>query len=159
MGLDITAHERVRLVRERDDGGEDDCIRLVQDVGRDDRRDGLADGFYAYEGKTISFRAGSYSGYNRWRSHLARMLGTTDRDIWRENKPGPFVELIHFSDCEGFIGPLTSAKLARDFFEWKDRAVAFADALGAERDWWLELYHRWQDAFGLASAGGVVDFH
>ena len=34
----------------------------------------------------------------------------------------PFVELLNFSDCEGFIGPKTSAKLHADFLEWDEKA-------------------------------------
>lgn len=33
----------------------------------------------------------------------------------------PFLELIHFSDCEGIIGPKTSAKLYKDFEKYRDK--------------------------------------
>jgi hypothetical protein len=66
---------------------------------------------------------------------------------------GPFWELIHFSDCEGTIGPEVSAKLAQDFARYQDQADAHPD----ER--FRDLYATWRTAFEMASQGGAVDFH
>ena len=116
----------------------------------------------------MGFRAGSYSGYNHWREKLAEIAGypsiETDRfgsglkemrhDAGaREAGSGPFYELIWFSDCEGIIGPITSAKLARDFADFQAKADAVED------DYWREKYGKWRQAFEMAAEEGAVDFH
>src|SRR6185503_149712 len=87
-----------------------------------DRLDGRVQGYYLTEDEDFHFRAGSYSGYNHWRTKLCRFaFGLEPQDIWTnpERYAGkPFFELIHFSDAEGAIGPETAAKLARDFQDW-----------------------------------------
>lgn len=169
MGLDITAYEKVTLVRamtvkqanaEDYDPYDRKETLLYLDHPSRTQHDGMTEGAYAYDGETMHFRAGSYGGYNQWRSWLAAMTGTTDQAIWDNPKPGPFVELIHFSDCEGFIGPQTSAKLAKDFEDWADRAVAFSKGLDADDGRWFGAqYDKWANAFHIAAKGGAVKFH
>lgn len=65
---------------------------------------------------------------------------------------GPFWELINFSDCEGIIGPVVSAKLARDFQEYQEKANSQLT------DYDLERYNSWRQAFELAAENGVVRF-
>lgn len=110
-----------------------------------------ADNVYAYE-ERMDFRAGSYSGYNDWRSELAKMVGKTTKEIWDTHAPGPFVELIDFADNEGVIGPAVAAKLAKDFAEHQTQA----DAIGG---WFAVMYRTWRKAFEVAADGGAVDFH
>lgn len=93
-----------------------------------------------------SFRAGSYSGYNAWRRQL-KSLASGD---------GDFAELIDFSDNEGVIGPVVSAKLAADFQRNQARADAY-DGEGVA--WFKKKYHDWRKAFEAASDAGAVDFH
>ncbi len=76
-----------------------DCFR--------DRADGVEEGYYEVAGRerVISL---SYGGYNRWRSELAELIGTTDEVVFKSSdKTIPFYELINFADNEGFIGPKT----------------------------------------------------
>jgi len=143
---------------------------FTDDAG--ERMDGYAPGYYRVRGKRVSFRAGSYSGYNWWRRHLCRMaLGAEPETVWRDTERyqgQPFVELIDFSDCEGCIGPLTSKKLAGDFAAHASRAEAYARKHGPGRTtasgpevvdpWWLEAYRKWQEAFALAADQGFVLF-
>jgi len=122
-------------------------------------------GIYRYD-RFISFHAGSYSGYSRWREQLAEMSG------WESSKfeqygtmvdsfqatacnaeSGPFQELLCFSDCEGVIGTVASIKLANDFREFQIKANTFAD------DWFKVKYGEWRNCFELASKNGAVDFH
>lgn len=163
MGLDITAYESVDFVRPRVDGEEEreGEIYLYSDDHFRDRADGLADGIYQIAGKHLHVRAGSYSGYNEWRDQLARMIGTTaDRVFAGDDKPIDFYELINFSDCEGFIGPKTCAKLAADFAKHHDRAVQHGKSFN-DMDYWIGKYHQWSDAFALAASmgKGIVEFH
>jgi hypothetical protein len=123
MGLDVTAYERVTLLKAEPPGGfeqEDDLeppkgkiLLTVMEAFRA-TADGLVDGLYAWEGRTFGFGCGSYSYYNRWRRGLAELVGTTAKAVWDERRPGPFVELINNADNEGTIGPVTCAKLAKE---------------------------------------------
>lgn len=119
-------------------------------------------------GVTHGFRAGSYTGYSLWRDELARLAGypVAEREQYGEKVPshsrgawnstaGPFFELINFSDCEGTIGTAVSQKLARDFAEFRDRALNF----DSRASYFWERYQEWQRAFELASDGGCVCFH
>lgn len=166
MGLDITAYEKVRLVKamtaeesnalDYDEPGE---TLLYLDHPSRTQHDGMPEGSYAYAGRKMSFRAGSYSGHNWWRSKLAEMTGTTDEALReQETRSGPFVALICFSDCEGFIGPKTSAALASDFEAWRVRAVEFSKTVSKDGAYWLGIYEKWASAFTIASKEGVVAF-
>ena len=116
------------------------------------RTAGLAPGIYSHAG-SYGFRAGSYSGYNEWRDRLAYLAGYYSAEsVWKDKPTGPFVELIDFSDCEGYIGPTVAAKLSQDF-------AAFADKIRDLPDWFRELYGHWRHAFDLAADGGCVVFH
>lgn len=84
-------------------------------------------------------------------------------DIWYDPEAHgdkPFFELICFSDCEGALGAEISAKLARDFAEFEERAEEHAKSLG---EWfgedWIYRYKAWRRAFELASENGAVCFH
>lgn len=134
------------------------------------------------------FRAGSYSGYGSWRRELAELVGVQDLEsFWRTcdamEKQGvtpdlPFWQLLHFSDCEGAIGPVACKALAKDFAEWEERAVEFAKrkyeeemaakGLGdrfpwdenghSDMGWWLNKYREWKKAFEDGVEGWVA-FH
>lgn len=176
MGLDITAHKKVELVETltlkelhaQENKGDEHPLRERRDhtflyqPAFKDQSDGLKEGFYKVEGKDLCFRAGSYSGYNTWRRHLSQMVcGKDPSAVWEgQVHPAAFEELIHFSDCEGFIGPKTSAKLAKDFDEWRSGAKLYAETLDRElAGWFLALYEEWSQAFHLAAETGVVEFH
>ena len=160
MGLDVTAFEIVELVKanptdeEREASEEDHAVRYLYTVRPFTKHaDGLADGLYRVTGRIFHEFSRSYSGYNRWREGLAALIGTTPEDIWNSNPPsGPFLELIHNSDCEGLIGPTTSAKLAKDFADWMPKAEKHLQ--GDPR--WLEGYRELATTFALASGRGAV---
>lgn len=168
MGLDITAASKVDFANRIDDEPEDYDNYLIAYVhsGFPGRADGVpGTGFYRINGESVDFRAGSYSGYNNWRSQLARLVGANDVTVWRTRDDAstralPFYELIDFADNEGVIGPVVSAKLAKHFADWQERAEQFAAELGDESGrWFLEKYADWRKAFELAANGGAVSFH
>jgi hypothetical protein len=111
------------------------------------------------------FRAGSYSGYNWWREQLSKFgLDRTPESVWSNKRlaGSPFVELIDFSDCEGSIGPQTSAKLFDDFLAYEDQVAGWAQHAIPEEDnrsYFVETYADWQRAFELAADFGFVIFH
>lgn len=165
MGLDVTAYERVTMRgpwpqsnAEWNTVEENEEAALYVNPDFPAQADGMKSGRYATSGGTKSVAAGSYSGYNRWREQLAALVGTTPQVVWESPTPGPFVELINFSDCEGVIGPRTSAKLANDFDTWEERAATYGEDL-LDGDWWMTKYREWQAAFKLAANTGAVDFH
>ena len=120
-----------------------------------EQADSMTDGIYRSEGECGGFRAGSYSGYNEWRRQLAEQVGGySDESAFAEavDPPKPFEPLVNFSDCEGVIGPKTSARLAKDFADHQ----AKADEIGG---WFAEQYANWRNAFETAAKGGAVQFH
>ncbi len=164
MGLDVTGYEKVRLIKRMEDfeNPEDayeaanDGDLLVLTHCEFKRARNLAEGIYETLGQVHDFRAGSYSGYNAWREGLAQMAGHgSAQSVWDAASPaGPFVELINFSDCEGFIGPTSSAKLARDFEQFSSAAQEFR----TNRHRWHEHYLEFSKAFSLAAGSGCVEF-
>ena len=93
---------------------------------------------------------GSYSTYGWFR----RALETFSEDC------DYFNELIDFSDCEGVIGSVISKKLYKDFssnqkpFEqWVNQKYSVVDGM-----WLLQIYYKFESAFGIAKDGGAVEF-
>lgn len=68
---------------------------------------------FTFQG-SFDFRAGSYGTYGGWRNWLENIVVI--------EHPEAFAELIHFSDCEGTIGPVVCEKLWRDFARYADEA-------------------------------------
>jgi hypothetical protein len=174
MGLDISYASKVDFENRRDpDDESEDILYLYPNDSLLDQSEGIQSGEYICEGIQDYFRAGSYSGYSSWRRTLANMIGWEIEYLWRnvetlvqrnENLNDvlnendrfsvdiPFIELLHFSDCEGFIGPKTSAKLHEDFLEWDEKAKA------VDQGYFYERYQEWTKAFEVASDGGCVIF-
>lgn len=181
MGLDITAYEGISKLPchfnadgepiDAETGEELDWNTYFQAHINSDfpkQAEGLEhQAVYSFS-RSEGFRAGSYSGYNQWRERLAELAGypaadyakygeTTkrhDAGAWKADE-GPFHALINFSDCEGVIGPVVSAKLAKDFADFQDRADAVMDHDG----YWREKYASWRMAFEMAAKNGAVSFH
>jgi hypothetical protein len=108
------------------------------------------------ETKTHGFRAGSYGGYNAWRTNLAEQFNPQppvpgERYSGEPDPAKPFYELIWFADNEGSIGPVAAADLLADFREHA------ADYRPLYEDW--DTYKDWTLAFALAASGGLVRFH
>ena len=163
MGLDITYYRQATSPTEQQ-------AAALQQFRGDDRRDkaaglgmhcvwinksfpGREEGIPPHEFVAAEcvggFCAGSYTGYGRWRSQLAELVGRQQRS----DSPGPFMELTYFSDCEGVIGPVVSAKLAKDFAMYQPFADSHSD------EWFRKKYAEWRVAFETAADGGFVDFH
>lgn len=176
MGLDITAYSKLELVGKHT---EDWCdlyethvqafaydsfprsFRGIEVVGNRDSF--IEGGCYAFTDgtETHAFRAGSYSGYGRWRNDLAAQFNPApvtfgDRGpCMAEPDPNlPFYELIWFADNEGTIGPEAAADLLADF-----RAHATAYEPGASADYFRDKYTDWTRACELAANSGLISFH
>ena len=179
MGLDISYASKINFEKRRDPDFEEmdqNSVFLYTNDSFLDQSEGIQSGEYISEGVQGSFRAGSYSGYGNWRRTLAKMIGWEIEDLWQhvgtlvqrnENLNDvlnesdelkvdiPFVELLNFSDCEGFIGPKTSSKLHADFLEWDENAKVSDPFKGG---YFYETYQEWTEAFKVASDGGCVIF-
>jgi len=113
------------------------------------------------------FLSRSYGGYNHLRNKLAKLAGYPEEGhfseilkinerhhcwaCWR-GETGPFCEVINFSDCEGTIGASVSAKLAKDFADFQDKADLETD------DNFKQFYSAMRGAFEMASDGGAVRY-
>jgi hypothetical protein len=177
MGLDVAAYRKITKIDCLFDADgepfdpatgdyiDDKYFQAYVNPDFPDRADTLENkAIYSYTDR-YHFRAGAYSYYNRWRDHLAMIagyaLGSYEQygikyssyavSAW-ECESGPFLELIMFSDCEGCIGPATSAKLAKDFADYQDKADAVED------DRWKEQYANFRKSFEMASDQGAVYF-
>lgn len=172
MGLDITAYRGLRKIAVENES-EDDDVQLYINPEFRDQADGIDVESHYAAADSFGFHAGSYIWYGHWREMLAKLAqyepanagsaNNEDDRRWIEQLPhsmgawayddGPFVELICFSDCEGVIGPVTSAKLARDFAEFQPKADEHPD------EHFRRKYADWRKAFEMASDGGAVSFH
>jgi len=125
-------------------------------------------------GESRSVYSWSYSGYPRWRDQLAVLAGielSPDPGGWRglslhafwsecefveatgKTPEYPFWQLIHFSDCDGNLGPAACASLAKDFDDHAEKAADLDDRFRCG-------YDAFREAFGLAAATcGWVEFH
>ena len=164
MGLDIRAFERVTLTKSHpvtDSCWDEEHILIHDPPDFPNSLGGLVPGrCYRPVGKQLGFRAGSYSGYNAWRSLLCVFaLGVEPKEVWNAPKRfegKPFTLLINFSDCEGEIGPKACAILARDFAESRERVRPRLES--AHPGWADVKYDDWQAAFELAADHGLVCF-
>lgn len=160
MGLDIVAISKIEKT------SDEDGYR----IGINDpfERYELEPGFYieSKESSSHHFRAGSYSGYNHWRSILSQSIYNVEpTEVWEnreEYQKRPFYELIWFSDCEGSFGPKISEKLYEDFVSHEERFKKFLEANFDGDNFMIEryfsVYEDFKNGFKLASDGGSLIF-
>jgi len=174
MGLDIFAYSNIMKQPSPDVlkvvgkllASEGEEVIAVSEVT--DRCHDLEEGVYLDTFDTVQhhFRAGSYSGYNRFRNILSKaLLGVEASAVWEdaasfEGRPG--YEMIDFSDCEGIISSSVADKLHQDLVENRE---VFATYLiekentqkdSSEFEWLMEVYDNFIYAFELASENGVI---
>ena len=175
MGLDITAYSKLQVLTPEEIKASERSIGVRVDFGEevitlsDSQikspnnwiRD-MSPGTYYQSPKTeeYSFRAGSYSGYGTYRKMLSEcFLGARPEEVWRNEsvyRGQPFYEQVNFSDCEGFIGPEFSAKLAEDYEEGRDQWYEYLKESGEEIEYYMARYDNWTKAFQVASDDGFV---
>ncbi|QIB75318.1 hypothetical protein G3I44_14095 [Halogeometricum borinquense] len=187
IGLDITAYENVEEYDGKVETNKYGDISYewlqkndlnkfyVAHEAHRPRADGV-EGICRISGEVHTFRAGSYSGYSAFRNLLATFLlnhegvepsreiseHVESHEVWNnsENFEGkPFYEIINFSDCEGTIGPETSAKLAQDFEEHEEDVKSLIKRRSDSSDYYVRKYDAWMQAFKLAATTGAVEFH
>lgn len=179
MGLDISVY-KVEGYLGTDIERTDDMFCVYGATGFEDRADDM-EGCYKNGEYMFSFRAGSYGGYNWWRDVLSdssEVILNNDRyreSLFEKTDAEAFMELIWFSDCEGFIGTETSKKLYNDFESLykpltrellihqhtKGQHPTMTFIVDPEQTTdFLSVYKDFMKAFKLASeVGGIVLFH
>ena len=169
MGLDISAYVNATRAPDANPDDWDSVARASVIPEFAAAADGIEHGELFTFDKQICFRAGSYSGYGQFRDELAALAGypayeMADGDerrhphaasAWFGQVPedAPFFPLINFSDCEGTIGPQTSARLAEHFAAHQAKADEHPDS------YFREKYAVWRSAFEAVAGNGFVDFH
>lgn len=113
---------------------------------------------FVYKSYDFSMRAGSYGGYNKWRSQLAALVGYGEIDKSQEADMnafkctvGPFINLIRFSDCEGVISSTVSKQLAAEFEMYEEQAKK-------QDVFFYNKYLEFKKVFEIASENGIVVF-
>lgn len=164
MGLDIRVYQNLSKVTEPFRG---ELNRLIVNNPTEFQARAMPlESQATYEGGCVlTFSAGPYSTYNRWREKLAEIVGyqpvmyddgrgskrmRCDAGAWAATK-GPFWEVINFSDCEGVLGPEACRKLAKDFADYSKIAEL-------ESREFTDLYVLFAEAVTLASHQGAVKF-
>lgn len=169
-GLDIVAFDRLTPVNPADakaaSAAADSHLVVLNVAYFPERFEGLKDGATYRFDKAFEFRAGSYSGYNRWRNELAKLAGNQptpvptngktelryDATVW-DQRSGPFWELIAFSDDVGVIGPVVCKRVYQDFLRFDSAAARHPDPN------FRESYADWKKAFAMCANGGAIEFH
>lgn len=183
MGLDIGAYKNVRKVdvSELDDDEYEDMQQVFCN-GFKEQYSGLEVGSY-YDGEYEWFCRISYGAYSLFRDRLAEIGGwnkhLVDKPHFSDNNyenknyfhrfphiagvyntgnetvDGPFVEIIIFSDCEGFIDSKNCKKLYDDFCKYEDKAKEVLH----EEDRFLKFYLDLKESFKYGSQSGFVWYH
>lgn len=182
MGLDVTAvgaFEMAPALAVDEDGGIADApdfswTEAYANPEFPGRADSLPAKFLYRSDETEHTVHVGYSIHSYWRDWLAKTAGYPAAEpdgiddsytrmfphttaAWRGHV-GPFYELLNFSDCEGVIGPDTSAKLAVEFAEWEERIMATPNDVAPRFDF-HKLYRGWKRSFEIAAGKGFVHFH
>lgn len=165
MGVSITVYSDLEFIVGNEDLSEEaiDTLRLCDKLVYlypnphfMDHTDGLKEGFYYYA-DTADIMHRSYSGYGLWRETLCKIIHEVQpKVVWNHPEAfadKPFYRLIHFSDCEGFLGPKTSINLLGDF-------DLFQDII--KENWSLDFedsfVENWIAGLELAKENGVVTY-
>lgn len=171
MGLDCTAFKNIRQMNEDEiqyEEYKDEDDNIVDRYPLNGREffinpdfphaaeDIIPNAVYTFEEK-YGWRAGSYSGYNEWRTLIAQVAGwKDDQDAWDNGNLGdPFFELIMFSDCEGTLGTTVCQKLLQDFLNFEDK---YNEMIGDNR-YYKNVYQEWKKGLALAAQNGAIKFH
>lgn len=161
MGLGISSYSRIK----HDTNGE-----IFVGIDEFGTHQDLPEGRYSpsKEYRHHSFRAGSYSGYNRWRETLSLAIhGVMPSIIWDspgEYKGKDFFEIINFSDCEGFMGPQVSKKLHSDFIKNREIFIQYLHSVHEKMEgsysfnYDLRVYDDFTLSFEISKDSGVLIF-
>ena len=151
MGLDITAYKNIKII------GDEEPEYYFSNAGFP--QSNMPD----FENKEIQiefdeefdFRAGSYSGYNKFRNELCISANNIqDKKLWTsKNEAFKFYWLINFTDCDGYIGTSYCKILYDEFVKYENEVKSNLN------EYFHKTYDNFKEAFRLASDNGLVSFH
>lgn len=152
MGLNVTAYASILKIEDKEAVNVHEySTYLYPNEDFPKVADTIIEGNYTFA-DFFCFNAGSYSGYDYWRSQLKEISKNIKIETEKYTLKYPlFVELINFSDCEGVIGAQTSLKLYGDFLMCQNFASTLDERFYA-------FYLKWMRAFELASKNGCIKF-
>ena len=103
----------------------------------------------------FGFRAGSYSGYNRFRNELCLVSNNISAEkLWNsENENLKFYWFVNFTDCDGYIGTSYCKILYDEFYKYEKGIKLILDK------YYHQTYDNFKEAFRLGANNGLVDFH
>lgn len=181
MGLDVRAFKNIGLV---DDPKVSEVDGLMQPYGghfKEQLGELVEGAYYSYEDSSW-FCAMGYGRYGSFRNELAKLGGWKKRKVEKpdysdpefENKnyfynypyvadlymqdgdsvEGNFVEVIIFSDCEGFFDTKHCKKLFKDF----EMHLNKAEVIWADNPMYFNFYKGLMEAFKFGSENGAVQY-
>jgi len=118
------------------------------------------------ESKDHVFRAGTYGGYSQFRNLVSLSIhGCSSEYIWdneEEYISTPFIEIINFTDCEGYLGASVAEKLYSDFRVYASRFAKYVYANIEDvddRNDMIIIYDNWIKALKVAKDNGIIIFN
>ena len=171
MGLDISYYKSWKPydgeVKDWDHAEEiqmagTDLEHIYNGAGFEGRAKGIPE-WVVTSGASGGFRAGSYGGYNRFRSLLCQALhGFPVGQLWamsdNEQQEYDMWQMLHFSDCEGTLGTAVCKELHEAFERNWDKVMAFFTKEGDAEYYQVKL-EEWRTAFKVAAGEGLIRFH
>lgn len=172
MGLDVSGYKNLVEVAtlteedERFDEMRSSFIMLRINKAFPGRAEGIKE-YTFYNGTHIRGPSLPYSAYGQWRNDLAKLAGYKNEEYehspgfkewsyckgcWFDGVTGPFSEQIDFSDCEGTLGPIVCAKLAKDYEAFDEQAKALGDQF-------YKTYSLFRELFSQTEGLVAVEFH
>lgn len=151
MGLDITAYGNIKIVKDDEPEYYFSNTEFPQSNMPDIENKEIQIEF----DEEFDFRAGSYSGYNKFRNDLCFVAnGIKDKELWASKDESlKFYWLINFTDCDGYIGTSYCKILYDEFVNYEDEVKSKLN------EYFHETYDNFKEAFKLASNNGLVSFH
>lgn len=181
MGLDVMAVKNAKLIENPTVNEAEDLTKIYHGYFGDQCGDLKDGGHYDYDEHKWFCRM-SYGRYSYFRNDLAKIGGWPefivpkpsyddpdyDNKSYYHRHPnvaaiynqdgdeveGPFVEVVCFSDCEGFISADFCKKLHADFVNHQSKA----EELFSDNESFLNMYNGLRDAFEFGSHSGFVQY-
>lgn len=181
MGLYVRAYKNIKLINDPKVSEVDELMKPYGGSFKEQLGELVEGKYYDYEDDNWFCRIG-YGGYGNFRDELAKLGGWQKRDIPKpdfsdpdynnkdyyhrypyvadlymqegDSVEGNFVEVIIFSDCEGFFDTKHCKKLLTDFETHLDKAKE----MWADNPAYLKFYNGLLDAFKFGSENGAVEY-
>jgi hypothetical protein len=168
MSLDVTIYLNAKFIKKATQeefeelDGPDNMTFHVHDIITEpffakNAGDLIPDGMYSYkDSRHLNTGYGQHYAFRRLIVETFYGGRVTVDDVWSfpdKYADKPFIELVNFSDCDGYIAGDVIGKLAKDFEAGAGKAAFWPKE-------YRGLYELWREAFSVASkSNGVFRFH